>query len=38
LQVVDFVCWTIFRKKEYADDSYWNIIKQKIVEESPLFP
>jgi len=38
LQVVDFVCWALFRKREYGDDSYWNVIKQKIAEQSPLFP
>ena len=38
LQVVDFVCWTMFRNREHQDDSYLNMIKQKIVEESPLFP
>lgn len=38
LQAVDFVCWAVFRKIEHGDDSYANLIKQKIVEESPLFP
>jgi len=38
LQAVDFVSWAIFRKHEYGDDSYYNIIKSKIVEENPLFP
>jgi len=38
LQVVDFVCWSIFRKHEHGDESYYNLIKQKIVEENPLFP
>jgi len=38
LQAVDFVSWTIFRKYEYGDDSYYNLIKNKIVEENPLFP
>lgn len=38
LQVVDFVSWAIFRKYEYGDDSYYNIIKNKISEENPLFP
>ena len=38
LQVVDFVSWAIFRKYEYGDDSYYNIIRNKIVEENPLFP
>ena len=38
LQVVDFVSWAIFRKYEYKDNSYYNIIKSKVVEENPLFP
>lgn len=38
LQAVDFASWAIFRKREYDDESYFNIIKGKIVEESPLFP
>ena len=37
LQAVDFVSWSIFRKYEYGNDSYYNIIKNKIVEERPLF-
>ena len=37
LQAVDFVSWAIFRKYEYQDDSYYNLIKSKIVEENPLF-
>ena len=38
LQAVDFISWAIFRKYEYNDDSYYNLIKNKIVEENPLFP
>lgn len=38
LQVVDFVCWSVFRKYQHGDDSYYNLIKQKIVEENPLYP
>jgi hypothetical protein len=38
LQAVDFASWAIFRKLEYGDDTYYNIIKAKIVEENPLFP
>lgn len=38
LQAVDFACWAIFRKYESGDSSYYNLIKSKIVEESPLFP
>lgn len=38
LQAVDFVSWSIFRKYEYGDDSYYNTIQERIIEESPLFP
>lgn len=38
LQAVDFASWAIFRKYEYGDDSYYNLIKNKMVEENPLFP
>jgi len=38
LQAVDFVSWAIFRKYEYGDDSYYDLIKDKIMEENPLFP
>lgn len=38
LQVVDFASWAIFRKYEMGDDSYCNLIKEKIIEEKPLFP
>jgi len=38
LQAVDFVSWAIFRKYEKSDDSYYQIIKRKIIEENPLFP
>jgi len=38
LQAVDFASWAIFRKYELGDDSYYNLIKAKIIEESPLFP
>ncbi len=38
LQIVDCVCWALFRKHEYGDESYANLIKSKIIEESPLFP
>jgi len=37
LQAVDFASWAIFRKYEYGDDIYYNLIKNKIVEENPLF-
>jgi predicted kinase len=38
LQAVDFVSWAIFRKYEHNDDSYFKLIKSKIIEENPLFP
>ncbi len=38
LQAVDFISWAIFRKYEYKDDSYYKLIKKRIVEENPLFP
>ncbi len=38
LQAVDFASWAIFRKYEYGDDSYYNLIENKIVEENPLYP
>lgn len=38
LQAVDFVSWAIYRKYEKGDDSYYNLIKSRIIEESPLFP
>lgn len=38
LQAVDIASWAIFRRYEYQDDSYYNVIKEIIAEESPLFP
>ena len=38
LQAVDFISWAIYRKYECRDDSYYNLIKNRIVEENPLFP
>lgn len=38
LQVVDFICWSIFRKYEHSDESYIEIIKSRIVQENSLFP
>lgn len=38
LQIVDFICWAIFRKYEHSDMSYVDIIKSKIVQENSLFP
>lgn len=37
LQAVDFVSWSVYRKYELGDDSYYNFIKDQIVEENSLF-
>lgn len=37
LQIADVISWSIFRKYEHGDDMYYNLIKQEIVEENPLF-
>lgn len=37
LQVADMISWSIFRKYEHGDETYYNIIKEEIVEEKPLF-
>ncbi len=37
LQAVDFLSWSIFRKYERGDASYYNIFKEKIYEENALF-
>ncbi|MGI9027271.1 MAG: DUF3800 domain-containing protein [Candidatus Saccharimonadales bacterium] len=38
LQIADMASWAIFRKWEHRDASYYSLIKDKIVEENPLFP
>ena len=38
LQAVDFLSWAIFRKYEYGDYQYYEIIKDKITDERLLFP
>jgi len=38
LQAADMICWAIFRYREHGDNRYYDIIKNKIVEENPLFP
>lgn len=38
LQAVDFISWSIFRKYEQGDYKYYEIIKNKIIEEKLLFP
>ena len=37
LQAVDFISWAIFRKYEHQDEEYYQIIREKIVEENPIF-
>jgi hypothetical protein len=37
LQAVDVVSWSIFRKYEHKDDTYYQIIKEQIVEENALY-
>lgn len=37
LQAVDFISWAIFRKHEMKDNKYYEIIKNKIIEENFLF-
>ncbi|OGY77237.1 MAG: hypothetical protein A2249_02845 [Candidatus Jacksonbacteria bacterium RIFOXYA2_FULL_44_7] len=38
LQAVDFISWAIFRKYEYGDYEFYEIIKNKIFDERLLFP
>ena len=38
LQAVDFLSWAIFRKYEKNDYEYYEIIKNKIIEENLLLP
>lgn len=37
LQAVDFISWAIFRKYEWSDSAYYELIKDKIIEENMLF-
>jgi len=37
LQIADMISWSVFRKYEHGDSSYYNLIKQEIVEENSLF-
>ena len=37
LQAVDIASWSIFRKYEYGDDSYYQKLKPAIVEENALY-
>lgn len=38
LQAVDFISWAIFRKYEKGDYKFYDIIKNKVVDEKLLFP
>ncbi len=38
LQAVDFISWAIFRKYERDDYEFYEIIKEKIIDEKLLFP
>lgn len=38
LQAVDFLSWAIFRKYEYGDSEYYDIIKSKIIDERLQYP
>jgi len=38
LQAVDFISWAVFRKYEKGDYEFYEIIKNKIMEEKLLFP
>jgi hypothetical protein len=37
LQACDFVSWSIFRKYETGDETYYNLIERRIKEEYELF-
>jgi hypothetical protein len=37
LQAVDFLSWAIFRKYEQKDHEYYEIIKDKLIDEKILF-
>ncbi len=38
LQATDFISWAIFRKYEKNNYEYYEIIKNRIIEENLLFP
>jgi len=38
LQAVDFASWAIFRKYEKGEYEYYEIIKDKIIEENVIYP
>jgi len=37
LQVVDFISWAIFQKYENDEESYYDALKDLIVEDNALF-
>lgn len=37
LQVVDFASWSIFRSYEHGDSSYYDVIRNKVIEDKALF-
>lgn len=36
LQIIDYICWAIFRKYEHGDDYYYKIIKKYILAEEDM--
>ncbi len=38
LQAIDFISWAIFRKYEKGDYEFYEIVKDKIVDEKVMFP
>ena len=38
LQAVDYISWSIFRKYELRDEEYYQIIKERIIEENSIMP
>lgn len=38
LQVVDMLCWSLFREIERKDRTYSDLIQDKVIEKSWLFP
>jgi hypothetical protein len=35
LQIVDFICWSIFKKYENNEKEYYDIISNLIITEKP---
>jgi len=36
LQAVDFVAWALWQKYQWADDSYWHIIADRVTVEEVI--